>query len=140
MLPTLRNNNILLLKKKSDIDRFDIVYIKQGNDFQVRRIIGLPGETIYYKDDSLYVNDKQIDEKFIINEINTAMKSGGQYTQDFTLKDFNLNQTIPPNYYLVLNDNRNFDNDSRQYGLVNKKNIIGNLKMTVFPLEDMKSF
>ena len=58
MLPTLKNGEILLLKKyDKSIERFDIVVLNYNGQKLVKRVIGLPGETILYKDNKLYINN-----------------------------------------------------------------------------------
>ena len=76
MNSTLNNNDILILNKlDKDFNRFDIVVIKYGKSKLVKRIIGLPGENIEYKDNDLYINGK------LMEDVATAR------TADFTLKE-----------------------------------------------------
>ena len=60
MVPTLKDGQILLLNKFdykiNDIERYDIVVIKVGNGEIIKRVIGLPGENIEYRDNTLYIN------------------------------------------------------------------------------------
>lgn len=74
MFPTLNPNDIMILDKISlklgNIERFDIVVIKYEKEYLIKRVIGLPGEIIEYKEGKLYVNGKQIPETFI--RVNTA--------------------------------------------------------------------
>lgn len=118
MDPTLKNGEILLLSKISkNYERFDIVVIKTNNTKLVKRIIGLPGETIEYKDDKLYINNKQIDDV-----VNIAMA-------DFKYK-------IPKGYYFVMGDNRNNSLDSRDYriGFIKESEIQGTTVFRFWPL------
>ena len=98
---TLFDKDIMILNKISyrfvDIKRFEIVVIKKNNEYLIKRVIGLPGEKIEYKDNKLYVNDKIVEENF--NHKNT--------------EDYKLENTIPKNYYFVVGDNRPDSLDSR---------------------------
>ena len=68
MYPTLHDNDIMILNKFSyhfeDIKRFDIVVSKDEEGYLVKRVIGLPGDVIYYEDNKLYVNGKVVEENF----------------------------------------------------------------------------
>ena len=65
---TLKDKDIMILDKISyrfqDIKRFDIVVIKRDKEYLIKRVIGLPGETVEYKNNKLYINNKNVAEKF----------------------------------------------------------------------------
>lgn len=120
MYPTLSNNEFLLLSKyDQSYDRFDIVVLKYNKERLVKRIIGLPGETVEYKNNKLYINGKEIEEPFIAVE-----------TDDFNLKQLGYDK-IPENYYFVVGDNRGASLDSRMIGLINKKDLQGTIKISI---------
>lgn len=122
MYPNLVNNQVLLLKKyDKSIKRFDVVVINYNKDRLVKRVIGLPGETIEYKNSKLYVNGKMIEEDMI--DVKTA---------DFRL-DYIGYETIPEGYYFVVGDNRGNSKDSRIIGLVSKNDIVGVTNFSLFP-------
>lgn len=117
MNPTLRNNDLLLyLKINNKFNRFDIVIVRVDDKKYIKRIIGLPGEKIEYKDNKLLVNGKIIEEKF--NSTNT---------NDFSLNEICPYETIPENKFLILGDNREISNDSRHFGLIDISNIEGKI-------------
>lgn len=141
MIPTLREKDQVLVQKTTDFKRFDLVAFKSGNgNTQIRRVIGLPEEKIAYTDDTLFVNDQPIDEKFIMDEINESQRNGKNYTEDFTNRTLTSAVVIPEGYYLVLGDNRPYATDSRHYGLIAKENVIGKVTMQLLPFGEMKSF
>ena len=93
----------------------------------VKRIIGLPGEHIEYKDNILYVDGKKISD------------SRSSSTKDFKL-EFIGYDTIPKDMYLVLGDNRTNSSDSRTFGLVKKSDIIGKVNIRIYPFNKIKIF
>lgn len=107
MDPTLKNNNFGLAVRTNvaKINRFDIVIIDYYGKNLVKRVIGLPGETIDYINNTLYVNGEVVEEDFV-NAI----------TYDFSV-------TLGENEYYCLGDNREHSSDSRVYGPFTKKQI-----------------
>ena len=68
MEPTLKNKEVLLLKKyNKNYKRFDIVVLNSDRGRLIKRVIGLPGETIEYKNNKLYINNKVVKYKFKTN-------------------------------------------------------------------------
>ena len=131
MYPTLKNKEILILNKfDKSFKRFDIVVINYGDERIIKRIIGVPGDNIKYKDNNLYVNGKKVKESF-----------KHEKTEDFTLEGITYQQydKIPKGYYLVLGDNRPYSYDSRMIGLVSKKDIIGVAGIRLFPFTKLGS-
>ena len=93
-------------------------------DVIVKRVIGLPGETLEYKDGFLYINGKRTHDDFV------------SLTRDFTLESATGKNKIPSGYYFVMGDNRRNSLDSRdsRVGLVKKSNIIGKPIIRIWPL------
>lgn len=128
MVPTLKDKEILLLKKyETKYDRFDIVVFNLDKERLIKRVIGLPGESIEYKNNKLYINGKRIKEKFKTNS----------KTEDFKLEEIGYKK-IPKGYYFVVGDNRNNSVDSRIIGLVSEKDIQGSTSLSVFPPKTIK--
>lgn len=128
MVPTLVDNQVLVLYKlDKNYKRFDIVVIdheiNNENEHLVKRVIGLPGEYVEYKDSKLYVNKKEVKEDFIKVE-----------TDDFSLAKLGFLE-IPENYYFVVGDNRGDSSDSRVLGLIPKKEIKGKVVFSLFPFK-----
>lgn len=121
MANTLKNGEILLLNKFeyrfSDIKRFDIVVVKAHGERIIKRVIGLPGETLKYENGILYINDRMIEENYL----------------DEVTKDFTYEGKIPDECYFVMGDNRDDSLDSRYFGCFPKKDILGHANFVLFP-------
>ena len=135
MTPTLRNGDIVILDKLSyrfsEIKRDDIVALYYADTkFLVKRVVGLPGETVEFKDNKLYINGKYYEEKYLGDDI---------VTDNFSLEELNYT-TIPDDMYLVLGDNRGDSMDSRDsdVGLIPKKDIYGKVRFKIWPVNEFK--
>ncbi|MEI5994295.1 signal peptidase I [Candidatus Enterococcus mansonii] len=139
MMPTLTKNDTVFVNRLGEKKRFKLVYIKLPNNqgTSVRRIIGLPGEEIKYSKDKLYVDHVSKEEKFILDEIQQADANSTFYTEDFTINQKFKTNTIPKGKFLVLGDNRPYSTDSRYFGLIDEKSIIGVVEMRVLPIHKM---
>ncbi len=120
---TLYDKDIMILDKISyrfsSIKRFEIVVIKRNKEYLIKRVIGLPGETVEYKDNKLYINGELIEENF--NHKNTD--------------DYILDKEIPEGYYFVVGDNRPDSLDSRYIGLIKKEEILGKTNLVLYPFK-----
>lgn len=122
MTSTLQNNDILLLNKlDKEYQRFDIVVLKYNGERLVKRIIGLPGEKLRYRNNKLYINGEYIKEPKIDKK-----------TANFNITEIGYNK-IPEGYYFVVGDNRDNSLDSRSIGLIKKEQILGTTKIRLFP-------
>lgn|SRR5574344_271550 len=131
---TLSEGNVVVISKLSyklhSINRGDIIVFEyNGMKNLIKRVIGLPGEKIEYKDNKLYINGVYYTESYLSNVT----------TKDFSTTSLGYD-VIPDDYYLVLGDNRNNSMDSREIGLVSKKDIIGKVVMNIWPINDIKVF
>lgn len=132
MNTTLKSGDVTVVNKLiyhlRKIKRNEIVSIKQNDKVMVKRIIGLPGEHIEYKDNILYIDGQMYKEKNI-----------KESTKNFKLEDIGYDK-IPDNMYFVLGDNRTNSSDSREFGLVKKENIIGKVNLRIFPINKFQIF
>ena len=131
MTPTLKEGSVVVVNKlKKNFKREDVIVLSQDEKYMIKRVIGLPGEYIQYKDNVLYINGERYDEKYLKDDA---------ITEDFKLED--INETIiPEGMYLVLGDNRMDSMDSRDYGLVSKEKVVGKVIMSIWPLNNVKFF
>lgn len=134
MSPTLKDGEVLVLNKAKmifgSVDRFDIVVVKYGSpNYIIKRVIGLPGESIEYKENILYINGRLVDEPYL-NNITTP---------DFSLEKLGL-ETIPDNMYFIAGDNREVSVDSRdtRVGLVSEDDIMGTASFVMWPFTKLR--
>ena len=129
MVPSLADNQIALVLRQSEIERFDVVVIKDSKKPSkrvVKRIIGLPGDELSYKEDQLFINNQPVSEPFLA-EIKEALAEDSLLTENIE------KIKIPENSYFVLGDNRKISLDSRLTGAVHEDMIIGEVKFTLWP-------
>ena len=144
MLPNFVNNEYLIAEKISyDFQtphRGDIVifrYPKNPQVIYIKRVIGLPGETVEIKDNKVYIaesssgQEKILTEDYISNSTKTEVLAAQDGTQSFKV-------TLSDREFFVLGDNREHSSDSREWGVLPQANIIGRVWITVTPLDHFK--
>ena len=138
MQPNLQDSERVLVWKQAKIKRMSvIVFDAHGEDpaatqpvDYVKRVIGVPGDTISYKDGKLYVNNKEVPQKFIDEE---QRKTGtGNWTLSSIANKYGWAKNpvkVPKDSYFVLGDHRSVSNDSRYWGFVKKSKVMGVVKV-----------
>ena len=132
---TLHNGDNLIVDKLSyrfhDPERFDIIVFPfqfQDNTYYIKRIIGLPGETVQIMDDgSIYINGEKLEENYGMEVIKP--ETIGRAAEPIELGD---------DEYFVMGDNRNNSSDSRTevVGNIHRKDIIGRAWLLIWPLSE----
>ncbi|MCR5793480.1 MAG: signal peptidase I [Lachnospiraceae bacterium] len=131
---TLMNKDCLVVNKFvyhfSSPDRFDIVIFPHETDtYYIKRIIGLPGETVQIKEDgTIWIDGELLEENYGKEPI----LNPGNAIEPLELGD---------NEYFVLGDNRNESSDSRfdSVGMVHQRDILGKVVARVFPFQRMQT-
>ena len=127
---TLDDGDQLILDKLTyrfhDPERFDIIVFPfryKDNTYYIKRIIGLPGETVQIVDGEIYINGELLEESYG----REVMQDAGLAAEPITLGD---------DEYFVLGDNRNYSSDSRDpsVALIHRKEIIGRAWLRIWPL------
>ena len=129
METTLYNAEVMFTTKFdylfSGPNRFDVVicnYEGRTEHF-VKRVVGLPGDTVAIRDGYLYVNGEKHEETYLSQLI--------AYNMDET--------TVPENEYFVLGDNRNNSNDSHILGPLKRNQIVSHVRAVLFPFNQIRS-
>lgn len=129
---TLQDGDQLIVDKLTyrfhDPERYDIIvfpYQYKANTYYIKRIIGLPGETVQVVDGYVYINGELLETEVYGREV---MRDAGIAAEPITLGE---------NEYFVLGDNRNASSDSRDpsVGIINGDNIVGRAWLRIWPLE-----
>ncbi len=144
MMPNYQDSEYLLTEKVTYYlhkpQRGDVVVLRppasQGKDEFIKRIIGLPGETIKIFNGHVYINEKLLDEPYIADIVVT-------YGSNFLFDD--VSYVVPPERYFVMGDNREHSSDSRYWGPVplnlspntDKEGINGRAWLIYWPLKQI---
>jgi signal peptidase I len=138
MEPTLYSQERMFVTKIGEPKRFDIIvfHATEEKDY-IKRVIGLPGDRVEYKDDVLYINGKPYEEPYL--DKSKKLITSGLLTGSFTLGETPVgSDVVPEGHVFVLGDNRRVSKDSRHIGAVPIENIIGTTKFVYYPLKDLK--
>lgn len=168
MQPTFEDGQKLLAVKHSNIQRGDVIILNapdEAGSFYIKRVIGMPGDTIQSKNNKMYINGKLYKEPFLKagsklkeNDNNIYAGKGYSWTYDFTLSQLAkspeyqqiysksyLNKVkktnkVPAGTYFVMGDHRTVSKDSRLIGFIKKSAVVGEVKWRYWPLNQMKVF
>lgn len=113
MVPTIPEGTTLLLNPEREVERFDIVVFKDEGRYLIKRMIGLPGDTVTVMDGKLWVNGDLYEEPYLTDA----------YTEQFKGQDFKV--SVPEGQYFALGDNRDGSFDSRSIGMITKDQFVG---------------
>ncbi|WP_108671863.1 signal peptidase I [Peribacillus acanthi] len=129
MIPTFEDNNKVVITKVSKLEHFDMIVFHSpvSEENHIKRLIGLPGDTVEVKDDTLYINGEEFKEPYLnTNKEKLAIEE--KLTEDFKVE-------VPKDSLFVMGDNRRKSGDSRIYGFIHKDSVIGEVKFRYYPVE-----
>ena len=112
MYPTFNNGQNVWVSRVSEPERGDIVIVDEGYKYVIKRLVGMPGDTIQIVDGTVYLNGKEYKEPYVINH-------------DYSSGIAETPVTLGEGEYFILGDNRIVSRDSREIGAVNEEDIIG---------------
>lgn len=118
MYNTLDGSEFMILNKLAKIQRYDIVVVDTKEDELIKRIYGLPGEKISIENNTIYINDKKLEDKYAYG-----------FTSDYE------SIVLGSDEYFILGDNRAVSLDSRTIGPIKEKQIKGSTNFIVYPFK-----
>lgn len=135
MSPTFEDGDYIITEKVSykftQPKRYDVVVFKnpkdESQDF-IKRVVGLPGDMVKIEDGYVFLNGMQLPESYISSAILTEP---GLFLQEGEVV------TVENDQYFVLGDNRNRSSDSREWGTITKKEIIGKVFLRYWPADSI---
>lgn len=119
-------------KKFVDIKRGDVVIVEhplETDKLLIKRVIGLPGETIEILYDRVYINGSALSEPYL---------SPGTLTKPEQAILEGVKYKIPDDSYVVMGDNREKSTDSREWGYVSKDKVVGRVMLVYYPLNRIR--
>ncbi|UQS84734.1 signal peptidase I [Apilactobacillus apisilvae] len=144
MYPNLENKEKIMVFRQAQVKRNSvIIFNAHGEDptatqdiNYVKRVVGMPGDKVAFKDDQLYINDKPVKQDYISKE---QQQQGSEYNYNGeNLKNWDISKlaktkwtynktatVVPKGKYFVMGDNRAISNDSRYWGFVDQDKILG---------------
>ncbi|MDX8345810.1 MULTISPECIES: signal peptidase I [Rossellomorea] len=137
MNTTLQDHERMIVSKLREPERFDIVvfHANEKQDY-IKRVIGLPGDKIEFKKDTLYVNGKAYKEPYLDKQ---KKNINGDLTRPFKLEDTAVGQaTVPEGHLFVMGDNRRNSTDSRQIGAIPIDEVVGTTNVVFYPISDIR--
>lgn len=167
MDPTLQDGERMIMLKTTKIDRFDMIVSNEFTDDSgnstdgskriIKRVIGLPGDTIEYKNDILYVNGKKTDEPYLDDykakfkkdklqktyDYNEFFQQRAQNSVAFTTDSTgseNFSVKVPDGQYYVLGDDRIVSRDSRMFGTISTESVEGEPKIAFWPISKFRIY
>lgn len=138
MSPTFHDQDRVVVSKTTEIQRSDVIVFHapdvDGKDY-IKRVIGLPGDSIDMKDDVLYINGKAVEEPYL--NANKEDNPINKLTEDFSLQEKTGESQVPKNMLFVMGDNRLNSKDSRIFGFISYDSIVGEVKFRFYPLQEI---
>jgi len=136
MEPNFQNKEQIIAEKVSlgfkKLQRGEVIIARQPQNPEkllIKRVIGLPNETIKISQGKVYINEKELDEPYLPKNTTTI--------EDSTIKE-DVIYKIPEESYIIMGDNREDSTDSRSWGAVPKDLIVGRALLVYYPLKEIK--
>ena len=128
MQPTFESGDVVIIAKRATVERFQLIVFRHtsADYLMIKRVIGMPGDTLAMQEDVLYINDVAYEEPYVFQAPFMTHQ-----TENFTLAHIANVSVIPEGHYIVLGDYRLKSRDSRHFGLVRAEDVEGVVKWRV---------
>ncbi len=133
MEPSFHSQDYLIVDKLryrvGEVKRGDVIVFKAPEDITqnyIKRVVGLPGETVKIENESVFIDGQQLLEPYLDDGLLSRSTTGS----------FLLETTLGEHEYFVLGDNRDHSSDSRRWGPLPDDNILGKAALNIFPFQD----
>lgn len=127
MFPTVHHKDKLIVNKifflKDKITRGDVIdfYVPSADKYYLKRVIGVEGDIVEIKEDRVYVNGEMLEEDYVSTKITEPHSNVTRWE-------------VKEGHVFVLGDNRSNSTDSRDLGLISRKDIVGKIVLRYYPL------
>ncbi|MEK6371831.1 MAG: signal peptidase I [Acidobacteriota bacterium] len=128
MEPTIQHGERVMSRLSKGPQRGDIIvfdYPLQPSTPFLKRLVGLPGETVEIRDKQLFINGKKAEEPYVQHDDPQTFPRNPDLPEPYRSRDQFGPYTVPPDSYFVLGDNRDRSSDSRYWGVVPRQNVRG---------------
>ena len=138
MIPTFSDGDYLLIDEVSyrfrSPERGEVIvfrYPKDDSTYFIKRIIGLPGERVVIRENKISIHDGETPQGFVLEE---------SYLSAQTMTSGNTEIRLGEEEYLVLGDNRSYSFDSRTWGALKASDVVGLVRLRLWPLDHLMAF
>lgn len=107
----------------------EIVVFRHGEESWVKRVIGMPGDTIDIREGQVYLNGEQLDESAYLDE--------GVTSEPLGANPINFPYTVPEDHYFLMGDNRFVSQDCRYLGAIAREDIYGKAWIKIYPFNEI---
>nr|WP_106783166.1 signal peptidase I [Lysinibacillus timonensis] len=143
MMPTFEDGDRVIVNRigprMMGYDHFDVIVFEAKKDTNyIKRVIGLPGDTIEYKNDVLYINGEKYEEPYL-DEYKSMLGENETLTEDFKMEEYLGETEVPEGTLFVLGDNRQYSSDSRdpRVGFVPMDKVLGKAGLVFWPFDNI---
>lgn len=132
MEPTLPTDSRMIAIRTKNANRGDLVTFRYPRDPRtmfVKRVVGIGGDLVEIRDKVVFVNGTAITEPYVVHRDDRVIPASRLLLEPFRSRDQLAPYRVPPGHYFVLGDNRDFSNDSRYWGAIDRSDLQGRVAL-----------